>query len=95
MPQPPPPPLSHNGVAIRTIRKLRGIAMKELAAAVGITVQSLSHAENEKKRVSMALLNRIALALDVPLAAISREPVATGQRPTETDEVVPEQENAA
>ncbi|WP_204015997.1 helix-turn-helix domain-containing protein [Sphaerimonospora thailandensis] len=82
-------------MAIRTIRQLRKKSMKELAEAVKITPQSLSNAENETKRVSLDLLNRIAIALEIPLAAISRVPVATGQRPALQGDFVPEQETAA
>jgi len=66
--------------------------MKELAAAVHITPQSLSNVENERKPVSFDLLNRIATALEVPLDAISRVRIATGRRPAE---LVPNRENVA
>ncbi|MGI5485199.1 helix-turn-helix domain-containing protein [Microtetraspora malaysiensis] len=95
MPHPPSSPLTHNGEAIRTIRKLRNITMKELSGTVGITPQSLSNAENERKRVSWELLNKIALALDVPLAAISRTFVANGRPPVAAADYLREDEAAA
>lgn len=83
MPHPPHVSHPHNGDAIRVIRKLRGTSMKELSKAVGIQPQSLSGIELERKAVSLGLLNRIALALEVPLSALSRVRIATGERDKE------------
>jgi len=73
-----------NGAAIKAIRQAKGLKGVDLAAAVGISHGHLFNIESpRRKRVSDEVLGRIALYLDVPLAAISSHttepvPVAAG-----------------
>lgn len=65
----------HNGVAIRTFRTLRGLSRDDLAKRVGVSYPYFANIENEYKDGTPELLHRIALALDVPVAAILRQPL--------------------
>lgn len=69
--------ISHNGAAIRALRKARKLSVTELAHRVGTTPQSLSNIELEHRCGSADMLNRIALELGVGLDAICRTRIAT------------------
>jgi transcriptional regulator with XRE-family HTH domain len=63
-----------NGAAIRALRQKDGWRQLDLAQRVGVTQSALSQIESETKPASELLLNKIARALRVPLAAITRDP---------------------
>lgn len=65
----------HNGTAIRTFRTIRGLSRDELAQKVGVSYPYFANIENEHKDGTPELIHRIALALDVPVAAILRQPL--------------------
>lgn len=63
-----------NGAAIRSLRLKDGWSVAALAAQVGISQPTLTNIELEHRSVSRQVLNRIARALCVPEAAITRNP---------------------
>jgi transcriptional regulator with XRE-family HTH domain len=64
-----------NGASIRAMRKLNGMhAPDDLAEAVGLKPQVLRNYESETGQASWEALARMARALSVPLAAITRWP---------------------
>jgi DNA-binding XRE family transcriptional regulator len=65
-----------NGAAIRALRKLdaNDMSLYDLAEAIGLKTQVLRNIENETSQASWEALGRIAAALCVPLAAITRWP---------------------
>lgn len=67
--------LPQNGTAIRTFRTIRGLDRDELAKKVNVSYPYFANIENEHKPGTAELLHRIALALDVPVAAILRRPL--------------------
>jgi len=71
----PTEPKRHNGSAITTIRKIRGISRDELAQRIGTSYPYLANIENEHKEGTPELIHKIALALDVPVSAIVRQPL--------------------
>jgi transcriptional regulator with XRE-family HTH domain len=71
----PMAPKRHNGVAIRTFRTIRGISRDDLAKQVGVSYPYYANIENEHKDGTPELLHKIALALDIPIAAILRAPL--------------------
>lgn len=56
------------GSNIRTIRKRKGITIASICAATGLSQGFMSQLENDKTSPSIATLEQIAAALDVPLA---------------------------
>jgi transcriptional regulator with XRE-family HTH domain len=64
-----------NGAAIRALRRKDGQSVSDLAESVGLSAQGLTNIENEFRQASPEALNRIARALSVPVAAITRTPV--------------------
>jgi transcriptional regulator with XRE-family HTH domain len=77
----PPQPKRHNGCAIKTIRTIRGISRDDLANVVGVSYPYLANVENEHKDGTPELLHKIAMALDVPIAAILRGPIMATPAP--------------
>jgi transcriptional regulator with XRE-family HTH domain len=72
----PTPTVAQHGPAIRALRIKDGLSVNGLAELVGCAQSAISHIELEQKQPSEQMLNRIARALHVPVAAISREPYA-------------------
>jgi transcriptional regulator with XRE-family HTH domain len=65
-----------NGTAIKTFRVLRGLSRDDLVKKLtGVSYPYLANIENEYKDPTPEVLHRIALALDVPVAAICRRPI--------------------
>jgi DNA-binding XRE family transcriptional regulator len=64
----------HNGAAIRALRLKTGRKIAELAAEAKCSYQQIDNVENERKEASLELLHRIATALEVPVAALVRDP---------------------
>jgi XRE family aerobic/anaerobic benzoate catabolism transcriptional regulator len=66
------------GSAIRDLREKRGLTLEKLATNASISYQYLSGIETGKENFSIAILEKIAKALDMPLvnlisAAYGRE----------------------
>lgn len=82
---PPVPTTAQHGPAIRALRIKDGLSVDGLAELVGCAQSAISHIELEQKRPTLQMLNKIARALQVPVAAISREPF--GERAETEDEI--------
>jgi transcriptional regulator with XRE-family HTH domain len=65
--------LRQNGAAIRSLREKDGWHQPEFARRVGMSQSALSNIEREKRSARPATIHRIARALRVPVAAITRE----------------------
>jgi len=65
--------LRQNGAAIRCLREKDGWHQPEFARKVGMSQAALSNIEREKRTARPATIHRIARALRVPVAAITRE----------------------
>lgn len=63
-----------NGLTIKHLRLKDGQKQSDLATQVGITQSALSHIETGAHPASDLVLNRIARALCVPVAALVRDP---------------------
>src|ERR1700739_1430015 len=61
------------GAAIRRLREKDGWHQPEFARKVGMSQSALSNIEREKRSARPATIHRIARALRVPVAAITRE----------------------
>ena len=68
-----PGTLRQNGAAIRSLREKDGWHQPEFARKVGMSQSALSNIEREKRGARPATIHRIARALRVPVAAITRE----------------------
>ena len=64
--------LDQIGQEIRTLRRLRGMTMKDLAQRTGKTIGFISQIERGLSRASLATLQDLADALEVPLAWLFR-----------------------
>lgn len=65
--------MRQNGVAIRVIRTLLGLSLRQLAHAADLTHGYVSRLETEQRDASPEALDRIAEAMGVPVAAVLRE----------------------
>jgi transcriptional regulator with XRE-family HTH domain len=68
------------GAHVRELRRERGMTLKALGRAAGLSHPFLSQLERGLARPSMASLERIARALDVDLAVLWAPPAGTGAR---------------
>jgi transcriptional regulator with XRE-family HTH domain len=68
-----PQKLRQNGAAIRSLREKDGWHQPEFARKVGMSQAALSNIEREKRSARPATIHRIARALRVPVAAITRD----------------------
>lgn len=75
------PRLRQNGAAIRSLREKDGWHQPEFARKVGMSQSALSNIEREKRSARPATIHRIARALRVPVAAITREQESADQWP--------------
>lgn len=81
-----------NGIAVRVIRENLGITRKQLAEKIGISQPHLRNLETENRSATREIISRLADALGVPLAAITRYPAtheACYQPPPCADEEKP------
>jgi transcriptional regulator with XRE-family HTH domain len=62
-----------NGVAIRALRTAQRCGLRELEKRTGLSKAYLSRLERGKRGASPETVHLIAHALNVPLAAITRE----------------------
>lgn len=61
------------GKNIKIIRASRNISQKDLAKKLGITNAYLSMIENETKKPSLTLVEKLAQVLEIPLAVLFSE----------------------
>lgn len=67
------------GTNIKVIRTSQKIAQKQLAKQLGITQNYLSMIENNAKKPSLSLLEKLSKILNAPLALLfSDRPLAVG-----------------
>lgn len=64
----------HNGATLRAFRIKAGKKLADLAAEANCSYQQLNNVEAERKEASLELLHRLAAALEVPVAALVRDP---------------------
>ncbi|MEL7608114.1 MAG: XRE family transcriptional regulator [Bacillota bacterium] len=57
-------------VHVRSIRKKKGVSLKELSALSGLSISFLSNYENGKVNISVASLKKISAALDVSISQL-------------------------
>jgi transcriptional regulator with XRE-family HTH domain len=62
-----------NGSSIKHLRLKDGWKQRDLASQAGITQSALSYIEAERHPASDLVINRLARALRVPVAAITRD----------------------
>lgn len=58
------------GAAIRSIREQRGLTLERLAMNAGISYQYLSGIETGKENFSIAILEKVAKALNTPMLSL-------------------------
>ncbi|MBL8014897.1 MAG: helix-turn-helix transcriptional regulator [Candidatus Doudnabacteria bacterium] len=68
------------GRNIKTIRVSKNLSQKHLAAKVGITPTYLSLIENEVKKPSLTLIEKLSQVLDIPLTLLFGELTFSGVR---------------
>jgi len=61
------------GNNIKTIRTSKQISQKALAKQVGITPNYLSMIENNAKKPSLTLVEKLAMVMNIPLATLFAE----------------------
>lgn len=66
--------LDQLGTRIRTARTERGLTLKDLADAAGVSVSMLSSVERAEKAATIVVLDRIARGLGVPLPQLVASP---------------------
>lgn len=66
--------LSRLGARVRAAREDAGQSRRALAARTGISERHLAHLELGTGNISIALLQRVATAMDLPVAALVEEP---------------------
>jgi transcriptional regulator with XRE-family HTH domain len=74
------PDTRQNGYAIRTFREIRGLTRDQLAEKIDKSYPYLANIENEHKDPTPEVIHRIALVLDVPVAAIMRRGIYSEQQ---------------
>lgn len=70
------------GAAIRVLREQRGLTLERLAMNAGISYQYLSGIETGKENFSIAILEKVAKALDVPMLTL----IAAAYKPVPGDD---------
>lgn len=73
----PSSPDKHLGQRVRQLRMARGLSIRALAEASGLSVNTLSLIENGKISPSVSTLQRAAAALGVPITAFFETPALT------------------
>ena len=62
------------GTTLRAVRKAKGLSLKSLAASAGVSVGMISQVERGTANPSIRILERLRIALDVPLSALLERP---------------------
>ena len=79
------PHVEVNGAAIRTIRKLAGVEIRDLATRIGITSSYLSRIETgSRRRLRPSVYAALRAALDVPDKTLLIEEEETSEGDTRT-----------
>ncbi|NMB86716.1 MAG: cupin domain-containing protein [Chloroflexi bacterium] len=65
------------GIQIRYLRKQKSMTLKELSERSGLSVNAISRIENCQTSPTVSSVHRLALALDVPIAALFDGSVAS------------------
>ncbi|MFF5445417.1 helix-turn-helix domain-containing protein [Streptomyces sp. NPDC012888] len=73
--------MTPNGAAIRAIRKLQGMPLRQLANLTGRDPGYLWRVESDIQGASRETVRRIAEVLNIPEAAITRERPCDQERP--------------
>ncbi|MGD8320091.1 MAG: XRE family transcriptional regulator [Gemmatimonadota bacterium] len=60
------------GARLRTLRRRRGWSLRDLARASGLSVNAISRIERNESSPTVASLQRLATALDIPLVELFR-----------------------
>lgn len=66
---------------LRLLRTAKGLSQERLAADAGVDRAWVSELEREQGNTSVDLLERLASALGVPIAALFSEPPSDAERP--------------
>jgi transcriptional regulator with XRE-family HTH domain len=66
---------------LRLLRTARGLSQERLAVDAGVARAWISQLEREQGNSSIDLLERLALALEVPIAALLAEPAPGAAKP--------------
>ena len=66
---------------LRLLRTARGLSQERLAVDAGVARGWVSQLEGQKGNTSLDLLDRLAKALDVPVAALLAEPAPGAETP--------------
>jgi transcriptional regulator with XRE-family HTH domain len=66
---------------LRLLRTERGLSQERLAADAGVDRAWVSELEREQGNTSIDLLDRLAVALEVPIGALFAEPDASAEKP--------------
>jgi transcriptional regulator with XRE-family HTH domain len=82
----PVPPAAAVGLRIRELRQRRGLSMRKLATAVGVSQPFLSQLENGQSTPSMVTLYGLAEHLGVTPGALLPAPIADGPSVVRADE---------
>jgi len=69
------------GLAVRTWRSRRGISQEELAERAGLHRTYISDIERGERNVGLISIERLAIALDVPIATLFKNPEEVEQTP--------------
>jgi transcriptional regulator with XRE-family HTH domain len=71
------------GSTLRAVRKAKGLSLKSLAASAGVSVGMISQVERGTANPSIRILERLRVALEVPLSALLERPAsnAAGSTP--------------
>lgn len=80
----------HNGYAVRALREARGMSVQDLcnkltAGGRELSAPALRNIELEHREAKVELVQRIALALEVPVQAITRVPLTEWSTRTSTN----------
>ena len=66
---------------LRALRNVRSLSQERLAADAGVDRAWVSELEREQGNTSVDLLDRLAEALSVPIAALFAEPAPDAEKP--------------
>jgi transcriptional regulator with XRE-family HTH domain len=64
------------GSTLRAVRKAKGLSLKSLAASAGVSVGMISQVERGTANPSIRILERLRVALEVPLSALLERPAS-------------------
>ena len=77
------------GPSIKRIRTAKGLTLDQVATHVGVSKATISKIENGKQGLSVELIDRLAVALDVPVMQIYTDADRNGVESTDVKGTVP------